>query len=352
MKFEQLQLQDFRCLPAVELKFEFGLNLIHGPNGSGKTSIIEALHLLVNKRSFRTQRWNQLVRRDSSQALAVANVADDKEQHWRIAALIRNSELQMKCGDENDPKRQQLLKDFPSVLLEPRHGVDFFHEAEARRRWVDETVFHVEHSFLNAWSTFQRALQQRNAALSSRDATFSYWTDTFITAAEVLDSVRRPVFEQLNQHFQHVHSALGNYLLGDISMVWRPGWNTEEGLSAHLERTADGERRKGHTLAGPQRADVALQTEEGVAKDWLSRGQQKLVALMVKLAQVALMIERGHSPVVLWDDWQSELSTETQEAALALLRRFQVQVIMTSPHDSWPTSLAAPGMMFHVKHTD
>lgn len=349
MWIEKLHLESFRCFDTIELSFCSGINVICGPNGCGKTSLLEGIALLLNKRSFRTNRRSQLIRRDSESALVVLH-ACSQERHERIAAVINRGDMQMKWGDQSDPVRSDLVRTFPSVLLEPRHGADFFHESDARRRWLDETVFHVEHHFLPTWQKFQRALAQRNAALSQGAEVVSRFTPVYVESAEELHAIREPAFELLKTAFNDIRDVIDRGVLDGMTLSYRCGWNQDEGLSAHLERTRDGERRRGHTLAGPQRADIVLQTSDGQARDWLSRGQQKLAVLCFKLAQVALLQERGLKPIVLWDDWQSELSEDTQKIALQTLRHFGSQVILTTPQAAWPETEPAPDTMFHVEH--
>ncbi len=349
MWIEKLQLENFRCFEAVELTFGPTINVICGPNGCGKTSLIEAVALLLNKRSFRTNRRTQLINKSAETALVVLHARDDARKE-RLAAVVNRNELQMKWGDQADPVRSDLVRTFPSVLLEPRHGADFFHDSDARRRWLDETVFHVEHRFLPTWQKFQRALAQRNAAISMGATQVQQFTSVYIECSEELHAIREPAFQRLKAAFDDIRNTLDHGVLDGMTLSYRRGWNAEEGLAAHLERTRDGERRRGHTLAGPQRADIVLQTVDGQARDWLSRGQQKLAVLCFKLAQVALLQQRGLKPIVLWDDWQSELSENTQLTALRTLRRFECQVILTTPQNSWPEREAVPDTMFHVEH--
>lgn len=350
MWIRKLQLENFRCFESLELEFGPSINLICGPNGSGKTSILESMGLLLNKRSFRTNRRSQLIRKEAESALVVIQ-AQSAEQAERLAAVVNNAELQMKFGEQSNPVRSDLVRRFPSVLLEPRNGADFFHESDARRRWLDETVFHVEHRFLPVWQKFQRALAQRNAAISQGPAALDRFTAVYVQSAEQMDAIRQPAFEKLRDAFEAIRDVVGKGVLDELTLGYRCGWNRDDGLTEHLLRTRDGERRRGYTLAGPQRADIVMQTADGQARDWLSRGQQKLAVLCFKLAQLAVLKERGLTPIVLWDDWQSELSSDTQTIALRTLRHFQCQVILTTPQESWPAGEPGPDTMFHVEHS-
>lgn len=351
MQLKQLEVQNFRCLESCKVEFSEGFNLIFGANGNGKTSLIEAVSLLINKRSFRTRRLAQLIQNETTQCLVVGQFGEPQGKIQRVAALVDREGIRQKWGDLENPKRQDLLRQFPCVLLEPRSTNDFFYESDQRRSWLDETVFHVEHHFVARWSSFQRALQQRNAALQNQPETLSFWTSAFIESALALSEVREKHFLKLKSQFQALLHELNLSEFSTVALVFRSGWNVDEGIAEHLARSADSERRRGFTMVGPQRADIVLQTKEGLARDWLSRGQLKLATLLLKLAQVMVLAQSGTRPIVLWDDWQSELSENTQLAALELLNNSGCQVIMTSPSNSWPSEIIKPNQVFHVKHT-
>lgn len=349
MQIRQLEVQNFRCLESCVVEFRTGFNLIYGANGNGKTSLVEAIWLLLNKRSFRTRRISQLVRSSSPHCLVVGQLGEDTHSE-RLAALVDSNGLRQKWGEQEDPKRFELLRKFPCVLLEPRSINEFFFESEQRRGWLDETVFHVEHAFLDQWGTFRRSLKQRNAALVNQPETLGFWTDHFINAAKALHETRQKVFAKVERKFQDLLLQIDVEDFQSASIIYRPGWNLVEGLTEHLSRSTETERRRGYTLVGPQRADVVLQTTEGLARDWFSRGQLKLATLLLKLSQVAVLADCGMKPMVLWDDWQSELSENTQVLALELLHASDCQVVMTSPSDTWPIQKLQPNQVFHVKH--
>lgn len=348
MRLETLELQRFRCFSSAHFQFREGVNLILGDNGSGKTSILEALWFLTHKRSFRSARFGQLIRDGDDRALVVSRFHAHGTAH-RLASDIGRSGVDMRWNADIQPSRAQLIAHFPALLIEPRHAHEAFHEADARRRWLDEAMFHVEHECLGAWQAFGRVLQQRNAALQRSSADLGIWTQRFIDASERLTRLRKDTFLLLGRAFADIQQQLG-WAEVAVDLEFRPGWSEAEGLPQHLHRVNATEKQRGFTMVGPHRADIRLQTDDGPARDRLSRGQQKVVALCLRLAQGQLMWQNNRTPIVLWDDWQSELAEDTQRAALALVRRQPMQVILSSPQHQWPADSPPPEHMFHVEH--
>lgn len=349
MHLHQLEVRDFRCFEQMQLEFAPGINLLRGDNGSGKTSLIEALHLLLQKRSFRTRRLSQIIRQGHSEALAVLKLEADGSPQ-RLATRIRRDQVASVWNEESSPARAQLLRSFPSVLLEPSQVHDIVESAEARRRWLDRGVFHVEHHFLEHWQHFQRALQQRNAAISRRQADLEVWTGALLQRVDVIDGIRRAAFSQLESAVQKVIQDLNWTALNDLRLEYRPGWDEQLGLEAQLRGQADAERRMGFTLSGPHRADVRLRVPKGGVKDWLSRGAQKLLSTALYLGLLSLLRQHQRPGLLLWDDWQAEFSADTQARVLHYLADTQSQVVLSTPGTDWPSPALAPARMFHVKH--
>ncbi|MGB1556847.1 MAG: DNA replication/repair protein RecF [Oceanococcaceae bacterium] len=350
MHLHQLEVRDFRCFEQVQLEFVPGINLLRGDNGSGKTSLIEALHLLLQKRSFRTRRLSQTIRLGQDEALAVLKLeADGRAQ--RLATRIRRDQIASVWNEDNNPPRAQLLRTFPSVLLEPSQVHDIVESAEARRRWLDRGVFHVEHRFVEHWQHFQRALQQRNAAISRRQSDLDLWTAALLQKVDLIDGIRRSAFSQLEGAVLQVIQDLNWTVLNDLRLEYRPGWDEHMGLEAQLRGQADAERRMGFTLSGPHRADVRLRVPKGAVKDWLSRGAQKLLSTALYLGLLSLLRQHDKPGLLLWDDWQAEFSADTQARVLEYLKETQSQVVLSTPGTDWPSSAPAPAQVFHVKHS-
>lgn len=349
MQFIDLQLKHFRCFTQLDLSFRAGINLLHGDNASGKTSLIEALYWLTHKRSFRSRRHAQLIQHGQESAFVLAQVQSAQEAGLPLAAQLGREGAVFRY-QHAEPQRAFLQRRFPCVLIEPQRSMDFLRESDQRRRWLDRLVFHVEHPFLNAWQQYQRALAQRNAAIRKPGQDPALWNDALAQAASGVHHYRHRQWTEVLPRVQQLLTTLAQDRLPALTLQLRPGWDLEQGLAAQLRSTQDAEKRLGYTLVGPHRADIIVRDERGMARDWLSRGQTKLLALCFQLGLIASLSRAQIEPVLLWDDWSSELSEASMQSALTVVEQHTRQAILTSPAPDWPAANAAPASMFHVKH--
>jgi DNA replication and repair protein RecF len=349
--FVDLRLEHFRCFDRLELDFSAGINLLHGDNASGKSSLLESLYWLTHKRSFRSRRHSQLIQHGQPSAFAIARVQSANEHACPLAAKLTRDGAVFRY-QQAEPQRAFLQRRFPCVLIEPQRSMDFLRESEQRRRWLDRIVFHVEHPFLGAWQQYQRALSQRNAAIRQQGQNPALWNDALVQTAHVVQQYRARQWDTVLPRVQELLRTLAQDRLPAITLQFRPGWDVNLGLLEQLRSSADSERKMGYTLVGPHRADIIVRDDRGMARDWLSRGQTKLLALCFQLALISSLSAADVEPVLLWDDWSSELSTASMQSALAVVAQHTRQAILTSPEADWPAGSQPPASMFHVKHRD
>jgi DNA replication and repair protein RecF len=241
-----------------------------------------------------------------------------------------------------------LAAHFPPQIIDPEVHKLLEEGPQRRRRFLDWGVFHVEPSFLEAWQRYHRALRQRNAALKpGSDARASAaWDPELIAAGSRLDEMRRDYLRVLGPRL----ADFGRRLLGlEVSLVYQAGWAQSETFAEALARSADRDRRFGITHVGVHRADVAVRVEGHLARERVSRGQQKLVAAALTLAQLA--IQEASAPgtgALLLDDPAAELDGQRLMLLLGLVRELNVQLFVTALRADLP-GLGAPGRMFHVE---
>lgn len=222
---------------------------------------------------------------------------------------------------------------------------------QVRRQFLDWGVFHVEPLFLGAWTRYQRALRQRNALLrNGAAAALAVWDAELVPPAEQIDHFREI-------HVRHVLDTIDLYLqpltgLGGLGIEYVRGWTPKESLPDVLKRSVARDRRLQYTQFGPHRADLLFRIGRRDAREFLSRGQQKALAIALRLAQVsAVQRATGKRCVVLVDDLAAELDAHHRESLLRLLKDLDVQAFVTTVE---ATSISAPWWparkMFHVEH--
>ncbi|MBP1474930.1 DNA replication/repair protein RecF [Frateuria sp. MAH-13] len=351
MRFERLRIQGLRCLTDVSVELAEGIHVFVGPNGAGKTSVLEAAYLLSHGRSFRSGAREALLQRGSA-SLAVFAEASGPGGIGRRLGLGREGQRWEARLDGEDVPLGLLVRACAVVCFEPGSHALIAGAAEERRRFLDWGVFHVEHGFLEAWRRYQRALKQRNALLRTGapgpDALYAPWERELGDMATAIDSYRRDYLDRL---VPELATSAGSLLpeLGVMALRYRRGWNEDSDLASVLADQRGRDLARGHTTAGPHRADWSLAFEHAPQREHLSRGQEKLTALSCLLAQAGLHATcRGEWPVVCLDDLASELDLAHQAAVVERLAQVGAQVLVTGTECPQPL-LARPHRMFHVE---
>jgi DNA replication and repair protein RecF len=355
MQVIRLEIRDLRCLSLVQLELEPGLNLLTGANGSGKTSVLEALHLMAYGRSFRGRVRDGLVRAGSP-ALEVFVEWRETSGQGRIrrAGLRHGGQSWTGRLDGSDlDQLGDLCAALAVVTFEPGSHALVTGAAEQRRRFLDWGLFHVEPEFLGLWRRYSRALKQRNALLKARGqaAQLDAWEQELVRFAEPLTLHRERYLEQLRSHVQETGRALLPEA-GEWSLQFQPGWRQDElSLADALLLARDRDLAAGFTSVGPHRADWRILQSGIPGRDALSRGQAKLTALAALLAQAEHQAAaRREWPVVALDDLASELDREHQSLVLQRLAGYGAQVVMTGTEPPAGLPAGLPVTMFHVEH--
>ncbi len=348
MTLARLEVDEFRCIERAELRFDPHYNLFVGPNASGKTSLLEAIFFLGRGRSFRTRRLDRLVRQGKDGFRVVGWV----ESAGRTSVLGIGGSRQtteIRIGGTAAAGAAELASHFPPQIIDPEVHKLLEEGPQRRRRFLDWGVFHVEPQFLEVWQRYHRALRQRNAALKpdSDPRMASVWDSELLAAGGRLDEMRRAYLDLLSPTL----ADYGRQLLGlDVTLAYQAGWAHDESFEQALVRSADRDRRFCITHVGVHRADVGVRVEGQLARERVSRGQQKLLAAALTLAQLAVQEARAPgSGALLLDDPAAELDGERLGLLLELVRALNVQLFVTALRPDLP-GLGHPGALFHVEH--
>ena len=333
MHITRLNIERVRNLKAVALQELQPFNVFYGPNGSGKTSILEAIHLLATGRSFRTHIPKNYIQNETANAIVFAQSATEK---IGMQKLLSGEQL-IKVNGDHIATQGQLAKLLPLQHIDPQSTDIIDHGAKPRRQLIDWLMSHVEPEFYHAWQYYSRALKQRNSLLKSRRNIslneLEPWNKMLGEYGEMLHSQRSGIFEQWKVYFEQDLK----HLLPDVELQleYSPGFHTELGLlndlTVHHQKDVD--RR--YTEYGPHRADLRLKTTLGDADVVLSRGQKKLLIMALKLSQIAMLHACNKETVVLLDDLTAELDLTAQRRLIERLSQLGSQVFITTlEHES------------------
>jgi len=358
MRVTRLTLRDLRRFHAAELEPAPGMNLLTGSNGAGKTSVLEALHLMAYGRSFRGRVRDGLVR-DGAEALEVFVEWHESDaaggSHVRRAGLRHGGQAWTGRLDGQDVAHLgQLCAALAVVTFEPGSHALISGGAENRRRFLDWGLFHVEQDFMPLWRRYARALKQRNALLKAGGAAaqLDAWDRELAEAGEALTLHRERYLRDLAPRAAATMTDLTDGLALQ-RLEFLPGWRRHElSLADALLLGRERDRLSGHTGVGPHRADWTLHIAGLPGREALSRGQTKLAALAMLLAQAGDYAgRRGHWPVIALDDLPSELDRHHQRRVLDHLHAQPgLQLFVTATEA--PAALAEAGIRARVFHVE
>lgn len=353
MHVTRLEIRNLRRFDEVRMAPAARLNVITGDNGAGKTSILEALHLMAYGRSFRARVRDGLVR-SGAPALEVFVEWIEAERGSPRRAGLRHTGQDWTGRLDGEPVEHlgDLCAALAVVSFEPGSHALITGGGESRRRYLDWGLFHVEPSFLGSWRRYSRALKQRNALLKRRagEDQLDAWDHELAEAGEPLSRDRQRYLEALEPRFSALASEWAP-ALGATSLSYHPGWRREDlSLADALLLARQRDLARGFTSVGPHRADWSVGFESLPGRDALSRGQAKLVALSALMAQAEHHAEiRREWPVIALDDLASELDRQHQARVLDRLGRTGAQVFITGTDIPSALSSLAGIQRFHVE---
>lgn len=348
MPIQSFSARDFRCLAEVEFEADPLRNLIVGPNGSGKTSILEAVGYLGRGKSFRGAPTTSLIRHGKDAFVLFGHVLDGER---RSSVGVRNSAagLEVRVDGETGGGSAVLAEALPLQIIDPDVHNLVAGAPDGRRRYIDWLAFHVEHGFLDSWRRFRRALKQRNAALRAAAGrpVIENWSAELCEYARALDEGRRAALAVATEALEEMATAL---LGGTTRFEYRSGWPEDRPLADVLASSVDRDLQQGSTQYGPHRADLRLIYDERQARKLVSRGQQKLLACAMVLAAAETAQAVLEKPLLLLlDDPAAELDGDSVARLMDRVAALGCQVIATSL-EAETAIFDGSAAVFHVEH--
>ena len=397
---ERLKISHLRNLQQIDLALN-ECNIIIGANGSGKTSLLEAVFLLSRGKSFRHSQPKRYVQHHRAAAVVHANLTDNSTLAIQKQA---DATTVLRLNQATVYNQSILTEQLPTLLIDPS-SMDMLEQGSAsRRQLLDWLVFHMKQGFHPQWVAYQRLLKQRNSLLKqtkhlshSQYAELKAWDKGIATHADLIHHYRLRIFEAWQPYFaESIQQLLPSYAQ-QLSLSYSPGYDTSTPLDEQLAERLPQDLQLGYTRIGSHRADIHVHwrsqnkimpigliesevsakeeaTKERIIKEQvikeqaaniLSRGEKKLLITALRLSQLPLLLNTAQAidpaqlsnhtnatPIVLLDDITAELDAGAIDILLSTLAQLPCQVIITSLtadilpqiHNYW-----AESKVFHVK---
>ena len=265
MAITQLDIQHLRNIEQACLHLSPGLNLVYGLNASGKTSLLEAISLVCQGRSFRTPRIDQLIQHQQKGLIVVARVSFGQEKQT-IGLSRENKKTQVKIDGQRIAKTTELVGRIPVFVLTPESHELLDSGPKMRRQYLDWGVFHVEHRYLDCWQKYHRILRQRNSCLRRHltEQEIQAWDRPLVDMAQQLHEYRQQYVTSLTP----ILARFGEALIGVCpAFDYQPGWDTGvSDLEQQLKEALAVDRERGFTRLGPHRADIKIKRKTGTTQ--------------------------------------------------------------------------------------
>ncbi|MDT8375732.1 MAG: DNA replication and repair protein RecF [Mariprofundaceae bacterium] len=327
---KEFTLSDLRCHERINWRCEEGINLLSGQNGSGKTTMLEAVYMMAYGRSFRQARDPELVRWGTD-AFRISGVWKRYgPMHVELTGSRGKSEITLQ--GKKISRRQELTETLPVVAEAPQAGKLVDGVPGERRKWLDGVIHASSPATYRAYQHYLRALMQRGRLIRRHrsSAELDTWEYQIVVAGQQIIRARCEMIDSLNRRLEHEHELMERPLQLELAST-APG--SEQAWLERLASGRDNDARLGRLQAGPHCDRLKILFDGREIRSVGSRGQQKLAAMALRLAECAVRLECRHlAPLLLLDDCLEALDVKRQQRLLNRLCAYRGQILMTVPN--------------------
>ena len=351
MRLGRLSLRDYRSYEHAELELADGLTVLLGPNGQGKTNLVEAIGWLATMGSFRGAPTEALVRRGADRAIVRAQILDEQREQLIEAEIVPSGRSRVLVNRQPLKRSRDLVGTIRATVFAPDDLELVKGGPSMRRGFLDAVLvsLHPKHDRLQR--DLDRVLRQRGALLRSAGGrldesaafTLDVWDEKLVEAATPLVEARVELVRRLNPIVTDLYHRVAG-AAPPIRLSYRSGW-FDDGLANALVEARRDDVKRGVNTVGPHRDDLDIDLNELPSRTHASQGEQRSLALALRLAGHALVTEEtGSAPVLLLDDVFSELDESRARALVEALP--SGQTLLTSASELPPG--AVPEALYRV----
>ncbi len=338
MIINSLALNNYRNYLSEEINFSEGINILYGDNAQGKTNILEAIYMLATTKSHRTSKDREIINFNSDEGHIKAEI-NKRDIDYRIDMHLRKNKAKGVAIDRVPVKKTSQLMGMVNVVLFSPEDLTIIKDSPSeRRRFIDMELCQLNKIYYSNLSSYNKILNQRNNLLKniyydkSQLDMLEVWDAQLVDYGIKIIKERNNFIEKINEIILDIHKRL----TGDkeiISVSYDKNVSCED-FSKELLLKRDADLRYQSTQVGPHRDDISFFVNDMDVKTYGSQGQQRTVALSLKLAEIELVKELvGDNPILLLDDVMSELDSSRRDALLSSINDIQTIITCTGYDD-------------------
>jgi DNA replication and repair protein RecF len=314
MRLRRITLQHFRNVAFAELALSGDRHFFVGANGQGKTNLLESAGFIFALRSFRTTDNRALIAHGQPEAAIACELTHERRGDTRVLIKLRPGGKEVTCDGERVARLADYLGQFPAVVFSSQDQLLVRGSPSIRRRWLDLALSATDAAYFTALQSYHRALAGRNALLkrAASSAELAAFENPLASSAAQLMALRATGIQTLSAHVAAAYARLADDA-ETAALIYAP----DSAPASASEWTALFERNRPRdlamktTLAGPHRDDCELTVSSRPAREFASEGQQRSLALSLRLAEVEYLFTRtGVQPILLADDVLGELDPD------------------------------------------
>jgi DNA replication and repair protein RecF len=350
LHIEKLKVNNLRNIVDAEIFPHKKLNYLFGDNGAGKTTLLESIYLLARAKSFRQSQNRTLIANNSDELIVFAELVKDNQTKVKIGLSKNREKPTVLKNRQNINKLSQLASVLPISVITPNIQRIIEEGPSYRRKLINWGMFHVEQNYAQLAQRYKKIINQRNKALNADPKELAVWSEQLALIGEEISKLQIHYLEKWNRSLNKINDVLDE--TGSIELNLKQGWRKGIALIDALKEQSLTDRERGYTTSGPHRLDIKISVDGKDVKNFSSRGQNKMLAIKMLLAQTNVMQEsNGETPILLFDDIESELDKRRYAELHHLLQYLDVQTFITTINDMKGKSIKAESeRMFHVEH--
>ncbi|MBE5932125.1 MAG: DNA replication/repair protein RecF [Lachnospiraceae bacterium] len=338
MVINSLALNNYRNYLSEEISFSDGINILYGDNAQGKTNVLEAIYMLATTKSHRTSKDKEIINFNSDEGHIKANI-NKRDIDYRIDMHLRRNKSKGVAIDRVPVKKTSQIMGMVNVVLFSPEDLTIIKDSPSeRRRFIDMELCQLNKIYYSNLSSYNKILNQRNNLLKniyydkSQMDMLDVWDSQLVDYGIKIIKDRNNFIDKINEIIIDIHKKL----TGDKeNIVVRYDKNVnEEEFARELCLKRDADLRYQSTQVGPHRDDISFYINDMDVKIYGSQGQQRTVALSLKLAEIELVKELiGDNPILLLDDVMSELDSSRRDSLLSSINDIQTIITCTGYDD-------------------